>query len=108
MAMYLISFPAEAMQVPADELPAVADAANAVVDEAKAAGVLLVAGGLDESVEPVLVGVDGSVTTGTYPRTKGFNGGFTVVDVPTREEALEWAARIAVACRCGQEVRHLV
>lgn len=108
MAMYLISFPAEAMQLAPGELAAVADAANAVVDEAKAAGVLLVAGGLDEGVEPALVGVDGSVTTGTYPQTRGFNGGFTVVDVPTREEALAWAAKIAVACRCGQEVRHLV
>jgi hypothetical protein len=25
--------------------------------------------------------------------------------VPSREEALEWAAKIAVACRCAQEVR---
>lgn len=37
--------------------------------------------------------------------TKELNGGFTVVDVPTREAALEWAAKIAVACRCAQEVR---
>jgi len=36
------------------------------------------------------------------------NGGFTVVDVPTREAALEWAAKIAVACRCAQEVRELM
>jgi hypothetical protein len=28
-----------------------------------------------------------------------------VVDVPSREAALEWAAKIAVACRCAQEVR---
>jgi hypothetical protein len=25
--------------------------------------------------------------------------------VPSREEALAWAAKIAVACRCAQEVR---
>jgi hypothetical protein len=31
-----------------------------------------------------------------------------VVDVPAREEALEWAAKIAVACRCAQEVRELL
>jgi hypothetical protein len=31
-----------------------------------------------------------------------------VVDVPSREEALEWAHRIAVACRCAQEVREFV
>jgi Cupin domain len=36
------------------------------------------------------------------------DGGFAVVDVPSREEALEWAAQIAVACRCAQEVREFV
>jgi hypothetical protein len=34
--------------------------------------------------------------------------GFAVVDVPTREEALVWAAKIAVGCRCAQEVRKLM
>jgi hypothetical protein len=28
-------------------------------------------------------------------------------DVPSREEAPEWAAKIAVACRCAQEVRQV-
>jgi hypothetical protein len=28
--------------------------------------------------------------------------------VPSREEALQWAAKIAVACRCAQEVRELM
>jgi hypothetical protein len=32
-------------------------------------------------------------------------GGFTLINVPSREEALQWAARIAIACRCAQEVR---
>jgi len=36
------------------------------------------------------------------------NGGFTVVDVPTREAALEWTAKIVVACRCAQEVREFM
>jgi hypothetical protein len=31
-----------------------------------------------------------------------------VVDVPSREEALAWAAEIAVACRCAQEVREFL
>jgi hypothetical protein len=25
--------------------------------------------------------------------------------VPSREDALQWAAKIAVACRCAQEIR---
>jgi hypothetical protein len=28
--------------------------------------------------------------------------------VSSREEALKWAAKIAVACRCAQEVRELL
>jgi hypothetical protein len=105
MTMYLISFPSPAMVITADELPAVSEAATAVVREAREAGVLVFAGGLDESVAPVLVAGDGTATEGTYPQTKEFSGGMTVVDVPTREAALEWAAKIAVACRCSQEVR---
>jgi hypothetical protein len=31
----------------------------------------------------------------------------TLIDVPTREDALAWAAKIAVACRCAQEVREI-
>ena len=27
------------------------------------------------------------------------------MDVPSREDALKWAAKIAAACRCTQEVR---
>ena len=48
---------------------------------------------------------DGMVTDGPYPETKELIGGFAVVNVPSREAALEWAAKIAVACRCAQEVR---
>ena len=35
-------------------------------------------------------------------------GGFSVIDVPTREAALAWAAKIAEACRCPQEVREIM
>ena len=48
---------------------------------------------------------DGTVTTATYPQTKDFHAGFTIIDVPSQEAALEWAAKIAAACRCTQEVR---
>jgi hypothetical protein len=47
------------------------------------------------------------VTDGPYPETKEVIGGLVVVDVATRDEALAWAARIAAACRCAQEVREL-
>ena len=37
--------------------------------------------------------------------TRPLDGGMTVIDVPIRDEAIAWAARIAAACRCPQEVR---
>ena len=106
MPRYLISFPGRAMDhVPEQEGPDVAAAAHAVIREAKDAGVYVFAGGLDEDVEPVMVAGDGTVTAATYPETRELSGGFTIVDVPSREAAVEWAAKIAAACRCAQEVR---
>lgn len=105
MTRYLISFPSPAMDVSGEDLPAVADAAHAVIREARDAGVFVFSGGLDDDVKPVLVAADGTVHDGTYPQTKELSGGMTVIDVPSRQEALKWAAKIAAACRCSQEVR---
>jgi hypothetical protein len=105
MSKYLISFPSAAMSVPADELDAVGRDAHAVIDAAKAAGVYVFGGGIDEGVPPVLVSADGSVAEGGYPWAPRLDGGFTVLELPSREEAVAWAARIAKACRCDQELR---
>jgi hypothetical protein len=75
-----------------------------VIEEAKAAGVYVFGGGLEEEVAPVLVSADGSVGTEIYPGSE-LTGGFTVLELPTREDAVEWARKIAVACRCPQELR---
>lgn len=105
MAKYLISFPSAAMVVPADELEAVGRDAHAVIEDAKAAGVYVFAGGIDEVVQPVRVAADGTIADGGYPGAPSLDGGFTVLELPTREEAVKWAARIATACRCDQELR---
>lgn len=105
MTKYLISFPSSAMIVPQQELQAVADAAHAVMQEAKDAGVWVFGGGIDESIPPVMVDGEGTVIDGTYPQTRQIEGGYSVLEVPTREAALEWAAKFAAACRCAQEVR---
>lgn len=109
MTRYLISFEKGAMDhIPAEEIPEVGKAAHAVCQAAKDAGVFLFAGGLqydNDDVEHAVVATDGLVTDGPYPESKELIGGVTIVDVPTREEALEWAAKIAVACRCAQDVR---
>jgi hypothetical protein len=67
MAKYLISFPSAAMVVPEGEWEAVGRDAHAVIDEAKAAGVYVFGGGIDEGVPPVLVAADGAVAEGGYP-----------------------------------------
>jgi hypothetical protein len=107
MTRYLISFDDGAMTFPEEEMPAVAEAAHTVVQEAKHAGVWVFGGGV-ASQRASVVATDGTVTDGPYPETKEVIGGFSVVDVPSREGALEWAAKIAVACRCAQEVRELL
>lgn len=105
MTKYLISFPSPAMTFPEEDLPAVAAAAHAVVREAKAAGVWVFGGGIDERVPPVLVAGDGTVTEGTYPQTRTIEGGYAILELPSRDEAIAWAAKFAAACRCAQELR---
>ena len=107
MTRYLISFDDGAMSFPEEELPDVAEAAHKVVYEAKDAGVWIFGGGL-LSQRASIVATDGTVTAGSYPETKAVIGGFSIIDVPAREEALAWAGKIAVACRCAQEVREFM
>ena len=107
MTKYLISFPSEAMDITDEELPAVSAAAHAVIEDAKAAGVYVFGGGIEESVDPVLVSADGSVSPDIYPGSY-LKGGYTVLEVATRAEAVEWARRIAVSCRCAQELREFM
>jgi hypothetical protein len=104
MTKYLITFSSDAMNhIAEEEMPDVAKAARACCQELIDAGVYLLAGGLEDQPSSI-VGRDGTVTEGSNPDVVG---GITVVDVPSREEALRWAAKIAAACRCRQEVREV-
>jgi hypothetical protein len=107
MTRYLISFDDGWMTFPAEDLPDVARDTMAVVREAEDAGVWVFGAGLERQ-RASIVSTDGVVTDGPYPETKEVIGGFAVVDVSSREEALEWAAKIAAACRCSQEVREIL
>jgi hypothetical protein len=108
MTRYLISFGAHAMDhIPDEDGPAVGKASHAVVQEAINAGVWVFGAGREDQGASV-VATDGTVTDGPYPETKEVIGGFSILDVPSREEALKWAAKIAAACRCAQEVRQLL
>jgi hypothetical protein len=107
MTRYLISFDDGAMTFPNEDLADVDKAAHEVVEEAKAAGVWVTGAGV-ASQRASVVATDGTVSDGPYPETKAVLGGFAIVDVSSRKEALAWAAKFASACRCAQEVRELL
>jgi hypothetical protein len=107
MTRYLISFDDGWMTFPREEMAEVGKAVVEVIQEALDAGVWVYGAGL-ESQRASVVDTEGLVTDGPFPETKEVIGGFSVVDVSSRDEALEWAAKIAAACRCAQEVRELL
>ncbi|SFK72104.1 Uncharacterized conserved protein [Lysobacter sp. cf310] len=107
MQRYLISFDDGTMTIAEADLPAVSEASHAVVREAKAAGVWIFGGGL-LSQQASIVASDGSVSAGPYPETKAVIGGFSIIEVSSRDEALQWAAKLAASCRCAQEVREIM
>ncbi|WP_330174686.1 YciI family protein [Streptomyces sp. NBC_01498] len=108
MARYLISFDDGAMAAFTEErLAELSETSHAVVREAQEAGVWVFGGGL-ESQRASVVATDGTVSDGPYPETKAVLGGFSVIDVPSREDALTWAGKIAASCGCAQEVREIM
>ena len=108
MPRYLISFDDGSMDhIPEQDFPSVGEAAHAVVREAKAAGVWIWGGGLQRQ-KATIVATSGAITDGPFPETKPVIGGFSIFEVAFHEEALTWAAKIAKACRCAQEVREIM
>ena len=107
MERYLISFDDGSMTFPEEELPAVGEAAHQVVREAQEAGAWVFGGGV-ASQRASVVATDGTIADGPYPEPKAVIGGFAIVEVVSRKEALEWAAKFAAACRCAQEVREIM
>jgi hypothetical protein len=65
-------------------------------DEMISAGVLVAAEGLDDAAQGVVVDYSATppvVTDGPYGETKELFGGFWILDVASKEEAVEWAKR---------------
>lgn len=108
MPRYLISFDDGSMNhIPAGDWESVGEAAHAVARELKDAGAWIFGCGIERQ-QASIVGTDGTITDGPVPETKAVIGGFSIIEVPSREDALKWAAKIAVACRCAQEVREIM
>jgi hypothetical protein len=98
----------EAGIFPSDEVGA---AVGQAVEEMSKAGVLLFAEGVHRSSLGARVKVEGgkrTVTDGPFAETKELIGGVIVVEVRNREEAVEWAARLAEALGAEVEVRRVV
>ena len=104
MTHYFISFNDGDMTFPPEDFPAVGAAAHAVMREAIEAGVWVFGGGF-EGFRAHVVTADGSVTPGPLSESNVRIGGFTILNVQSEEEVNLWAAKIAQACRCSQEVR---
>jgi len=91
--------------------PEVVDGVGKVVEDLSKAGVLLFAEGVHRSALGARVAVAGgrrTVTDGPFAETKELIGGVMVVDVRSRDEAVEWAARLAEALGNEVEVRQVV
>ena len=66
-------------------------------DELMSAGVLIAAEGLDDAEQGVVVDYSSTppvVTDGPYGETKELFGGYYILDVSSKEEAVEWAKRL--------------
>ena len=69
-------------------------------EEMISAGVLLAAEGLTDPAEGVVVDYSSQppvATDGPYGETKELFGGFYILDVTSKEEAIEWARRLPMA-----------
>ena len=108
MPRYLISFDDGSMDhIPEQDWPTVGESSHAVVRDAKASGVWIFGGGVQRQRSSI-VATDGTIADGPVPEKKAVLGGFSIIEVSSRDEALMWAARIARACRCAQEVREIM
>ena len=107
MPKYFISFNDGDMDFPEEDFPAVGEAAHAVMRQAIDEGVWVFGGGF-MGYSPNVVALDGSVSTGPLAESSVHIGGFAIIKVATDEESFKWAEKIAVACRCAQEVRKIM
>ncbi|GII76264.1 transcription initiation protein [Sphaerisporangium rufum] len=96
-----------AMMADIDEMMATT---RSFIEEAVKAGVLLAAEGLDDPAQGVVVDFSGEVpvvTDGPYGETKELFGGFFLLDVASKAEAVEWARRVPVARGTKIEIRRV-
>ena len=80
------------------------------IEQMMKAGVLLGAEGLDDPAQGAVVDFSGEapvVTDGPYGETKELFGGFFLLDVASKQEAVEWAKRVPVSPGAKIEIRRV-
>ncbi|MGA0866126.1 MAG: hypothetical protein ACO3YA_03950 [Candidatus Nanopelagicaceae bacterium] len=81
--------------------------ARAVVEDMKEAGVLVIAGGLDEDIQKAIgVNANGEITA-PISLSGDYLGGLTIIEVENEIEAKKWGAKVAIACGWPQEIREI-
>jgi hypothetical protein len=96
-----------AMMASIDEAMA---ATRVFIEEMIGKGVLLAAEGLDDPAQGVVVDFSGEapvVTDGPYGETKELFGGYFLLDVASKAEAVEWARRVPAVRGSKIEVRRV-
>ncbi|NUT91595.1 MAG: hypothetical protein HOY78_14890 [Saccharothrix sp.] len=81
---------------------------EAVDADMREQGVWVFAGGLHGPEAATTLRPDGAgvlVTDGPFTEAKEHIGGFSIIDVPDLDAALEWGRRMSVACTLPVEVR---
>ena len=80
------------------------------IEELVEAGVFVAAEGLDDAGKGVVVDFSGEapvVTDGPYGETKELFGGYFLLDVASKQEAVEWAKRVPSVTGSKIEVRRV-
>ncbi len=80
------------------------------IEDTVKAGVYVAAEGLDDPAKGVVVDFSGEtpvVTDGPYGETKELFGGFFMLDVASKQEAVEWAKRIPASRGLKIEIRRV-
>jgi hypothetical protein len=80
------------------------------IEELVEAGVFVAAEGLDDVRQSVVVDFSGEtpvVTDGPYGETKELFGGYFLLDVASKQEAVEWAKRVPSVTGSKIEVRRV-
>ncbi len=93
-----------------DQFEELAASTYQYIEDLVKAGVFIAAEGLDDAGESVVVDFSGEtpvVTDGPYGETKELFGGYFLLEVASKQEAVEWATRIPAVTGSKIEVRRV-